>query len=225
MRAPILAALLLAGSASSFAPSARRPTTRTRPLSAKKSAAPLPLATVAELIEVTFVDACKGAATGTTDAFRLFAAAAKGGYEHGHAAEAVGAALADVATQSAGRPLAPEEESARAAFLGVVYLALEDLGRPAATTAAEGPGAPPPGAKEEYGRLVRDALAAHASGAPLSTVAAGGEAGGDPVAAAVRATCVKLVACTAKVVEEEDVASTPLVEAKPAIPGTGFLKR
>lgn len=80
---------------------------------------------IAALIERSFVAACLELASGHVDALKLFISAALTGYERGFPVPVLALELSNVATQSAGRPLMPEEDELRLTWLSVVYLTRE----------------------------------------------------------------------------------------------------
>ena len=82
---------------------------------------------VAQILEVTFVNACMQLATGYVDTLKLFIAAALTAYERGFTVNALSLELAQCPTQTAGRPLMQEEVDLRSVWLSLVYLTLANV--------------------------------------------------------------------------------------------------
>ena len=82
---------------------------------------------VAQILEVTFVNACMQLATGYVDTLKLFIAAALTAYERGFTVNALNLELAQCPTQTAGRPLMQEEVELRTVWLSLVYLTLANV--------------------------------------------------------------------------------------------------
>ena len=82
---------------------------------------------VAQILEVTFVNACMQLATGYVDTLKLFIAAALTAYERGFTVNALNLELAQCPTQTAGRPLMQEEVKLRSVWLSLVYLTLANV--------------------------------------------------------------------------------------------------
>ena len=82
---------------------------------------------VAQILEVTFVNACMQLATGYVDTLKLFIAAALTAYERGFTVNALSLELAQCPTQTAGRPLMQEEVELRSVWLSLVYLTLANV--------------------------------------------------------------------------------------------------
>jgi hypothetical protein len=82
---------------------------------------------VAELIEVSFVNACLQLAQGFVDVLKLLIAAVKAGYEIGVSPVELIATIDAIPDQTAGRPLMPEEVGLRNTWIQVVYLTLASV--------------------------------------------------------------------------------------------------
>ena len=82
---------------------------------------------VAQILEVTFVNACMQLATGYVDTLKLFIAAALTAYERGFTVNALSLELAQCPRQTAGRPLMQEEVELRSVWLSLVYLTLANV--------------------------------------------------------------------------------------------------
>ena len=82
---------------------------------------------VAELIEVSFVNACLQLAQGFVDVLKLLIAAIKAGYEIGVSPSDLMAKVDSIPDQTAGRLLMPEEIALRNTWIQVVYLTLASV--------------------------------------------------------------------------------------------------
>ena len=97
---------------------------------------------VAQILEVTFVNACMQLATGYVDTLKLFIAAALTAYERGFTVNALSLELAQCPTQTAGRPLMQEEVELRTVWLSLVYLTLANVRHESAAPEAVGASVP-----------------------------------------------------------------------------------
>lgn len=79
---------------------------------------------IAEMIEVSFVNACMQLAQGYVDVLKLFIVGAKAGYENGITIPILMEELSKCPVQSANRPLMEEEENLRSLWVNLVYLTL-----------------------------------------------------------------------------------------------------
>ena len=126
---------------------------------------PLNATDFAGLLEASFVPAVMSLSRGDVTETKLFVAAANAAYTQKHPMQNLMAELAACPVQSAGRPLMPEEEALRQLWLGLVFLASEQL--------RDGSGAPstvPEEFRVANADLVANLLAAKAAGTPLSEV-------------------------------------------------------
>ena len=80
--------------------------------------------TVAQLIESAFVPAVMGVSRGDVTELKLFIAAAQAGYDLGCSVEELGEKMRALPIQTAGRPLAAEEDELRALWLSLVFMTL-----------------------------------------------------------------------------------------------------
>jgi len=85
---------------------------------------------VAELVEVSFVNACLQLAQGFVDVLKLLIAAVKAGYEIGVSPSELIAKIDAIPEHTAGRPLLPEEIALRNTWIQVVYLTLASMNHP-----------------------------------------------------------------------------------------------
>lgn len=97
---------------------------------------------LAEVLEVSFVNACLQLATGYVDVLKLFIAGCLAAYERDVAMDVLQEALEACPTQTANRPLLAEEVELRRTWIGVVYLTLEamEYTPPSSSTAAASSG-------------------------------------------------------------------------------------
>ena len=96
---------------------------------------------VAQILEVTFVNACMQLATGYVDTLKLFIAAALTAYERGFTVNALNLEL-QTAGQTAGRPLMQEEVDLRTVWLSLVYLTLANVRHESEASEAVGASVP-----------------------------------------------------------------------------------
>ena len=85
---------------------------------------------IAELLEVSFVNACMQLRTGYVDVLKMFIAAAIAGYELGFPIDDIQKQLSICPKQSANRPLMKEEEDLRYTWYCLVYMVLAEIGHP-----------------------------------------------------------------------------------------------
>lgn len=82
---------------------------------------------VAEMAEVSFLNACLQLAQGFVDVLKLFIVAVKAGYELNMSSAELIERIDNVSPPSAGRDLMPEEIKLRNTWICVIYLVLETL--------------------------------------------------------------------------------------------------
>jgi len=86
---------------------------------------------IAELIEVSFIQACLALAQGYVDTLKLFIVAVKASYERGTlSVSSLIQAVNECPTNTAGRPLMPEEEALRSTWIHAVHLMLDHIDHP-----------------------------------------------------------------------------------------------
>ena len=86
---------------------------------------------IAELLEVSFVHSCMELRTGHVDVLKCFVATCMAGYEFGYTIPEIEQSLEnDVTTQTANRPLLPEETNLRSVWISLVYLTLSRAQHP-----------------------------------------------------------------------------------------------
>ena len=236
-------ALLAVSAAASFCPphawSASQRLARCAPAVATESPEsppPLTRATIAELVEASFVPAVLGVARGDVTELKLFIAAAQTGYTRGHTLDDLSAEIDVCPAQSAGRPLMAEEVQLRTLWLTLIYLALEQL----SGETAEMSGAVPQPLCTEYAPFVSRLLSAKRAGVPLSQLSVDGAlatpqqppgpagdvddstAGGAPdeTQRAVLKTSMRVVYLVVDVLDDVANAGGDSVP-RPFIPGTG----
>ncbi|KAL7484161.1 hypothetical protein ACHAW6_009808 [Cyclotella cf. meneghiniana] len=83
--------------------------------------------TIAELIEVSFIQSCLQLASGYIDVLKLFIVAVKAGYEANMSVEVLSKLVEECPVNSAGRLLAHEEKELRREWMLVVYKMLNGL--------------------------------------------------------------------------------------------------
>lgn len=92
---------------------------------------------IAELIEISFIQACLSLAQGYVDTLKLFIVAVKASYEQG--GRTVDQLIADVNAcpqQTANRPLLPEEQALRSTWIQAVHLVLDHIGHSTSVVAS-----------------------------------------------------------------------------------------
>ena len=188
--------------------------------------AELTAATVAELLEVSFVRACMDVATGYVDTLKLFIVAAKGGYEIGATIPALSLALSMCETQTAGRPLMAEETDLRSLWTSLVYLTLETVEHPTSHTIELGATVPTE-QREKFAPFVRGVVERKKRGFTLQSLkleemmasgAVESAPARTPVETAILSQSLRLIFLTLVVLDEELPSSEP---PKPFIPGGG----
>lgn len=83
--------------------------------------------TIAEMIEVSFIQSCLQLASGYIDVLKLFIVAVKAGYEANLSVEVLSKLVEECPVNSAGRLLAHEEKELRREWMIVVYKMLKGL--------------------------------------------------------------------------------------------------
>jgi hypothetical protein len=121
---------------------------------------------VAEMLEVTFVNACMQLREGYVDVLKMFIASAMAGYEFGYSIEDIQKELEICPKQSANRPLMDEERNLRYSWYNLVYLTLATLGHP--TRVGSVVDSIPASIRDEYQEYVCQAVDAKKDGRLLS---------------------------------------------------------
>ena len=83
--------------------------------------------TIAEMIEVSFIQSCLQLASGYVDVLKLFIVAVKAGYEANLSVDVLSKLVEECPVNSAGRDLANEEKDLRREWMLVVYRMLNGL--------------------------------------------------------------------------------------------------
>ena len=89
----------------------------------------LSLSKIAELIDVSFVQACMQLAEGYVDVLKLFIASVQSAYQQGISPAVLIQEIDSISQPSAGRSLMPEEIRLRNTWIQVVYIMLASLSR------------------------------------------------------------------------------------------------
>jgi len=198
---------------------------------------------IAELIEVSFIQACLSLAQGYVDTLKLFIVAVKASYERGNVSVSrLIQAVNECPTNTAGRPLMPEEEALRSTWIHAVHLMLDHINhpRPLPTESEDNDLDIDIDAtvRETYNTsILNDIVAAQESNVVWNTndfVARHKEMlldDDDPVQTAIISQTIKVLYYTLVVLAEERLANVEegdnddvtVTAAKPRIPrGTGF---
>ena len=122
---------------------------------------------IAEIVEVTFVNACMQLRTGFVDVLKMFIAAAVAGYEFGYGIGDIQEELVNCKTQSANRPLMEEEVNLRYTWYCLVYLTLASLDHPSRNKQAVVESIPNK-LRKDYQESVEQAVTANSKGISLS---------------------------------------------------------
>lgn len=122
---------------------------------------------IAEIVEVTFVNACMQLRTGFVDVLKMFIAAAVAGYEFGYGIGDIQEELVNCKTQSANRPLMEEEVNLRYTWYCLVYLTLASLDHPSRNKQAVVESIPDK-IRKDYQESVEQAVTANSKGIALS---------------------------------------------------------
>jgi hypothetical protein len=175
---------------------------------------------VAELLEVSFVNACMQLSTGYVDVLKMFIAAAMAGFELGLPLDSIQQELSVCKKQTAGRPLMPEEEELRHLWYCLVYSTLASLGHP--TRIAAVVESIPDEILSEYGPLIDTVVQAHKDDKSMSVeeVMKFNKAGLTEMEQALRAQSFRVVTTTFDVLTESAEARPGAAQPPPPpIPG------
>jgi len=169
---------------------------------------------VAQLIEAAFVPAVMGVSRGDVTELKLFVAAARAGYERNLTVSALGETMRALPVQTAGRPLAPEEDDLRTLWLSLIFMALGDACALIPTNIYQ-----------EHHNFVKRLLEAKAAARPLSELSveevAGNAATGARTAiqTAVLQQSMRIVYTTVDVLADIDAAGQRADAPRGFIPG------
>lgn len=175
---------------------------------------------IAELLEVSFVNACLQLSTGYVDVLKMFIASAMSGYELGFALDSMQQELSVCKKQTAGRPLMKEEEELRHLWYSLVYSTLSSLGHPTRTAAVVE--SIPDEIRSEYGPLIDKVVQAHKDDKSMSVeeVMQFDKAGLTEMEKALRAQSMRVVTITFDVLAESAEARSGAAQPPPPpIPG------
>lgn len=175
---------------------------------------------IAELLEVSFVNACMQLSSGYVDVLKMFIATAMSSYELGFPLDSMQQELSVCKKQTAGRPLMKEEEDLRHVWYCLVYSTLACLGHP--TKVAAVVQSIPDEISSEYGPLIDKVVQAHKDNISMSVeeVMKFDKAGLTEMEKALRAQSMRLVTITFDVLAESAEARSGAPQPPPPpIPG------
>jgi DNA-binding transcriptional MerR regulator len=175
---------------------------------------------IAEILEVSFVNACMQLRTGYVDILKMFIAAAMTSYQLGFSIDEIEKALAACPNQTANRPLMPEEVDLRSAWASLIYLTLASINHPTRVeTVAE---SIPDAIHQDYGALVEQVAAAHKQGRTISVeelLQNNQSSDLSEVETAIRSQSMRVVTLTLVVLNDALEASMNQAPPKPPIKG------
>ena len=174
---------------------------------------------IAELLEVSFVQACMQLRSGYVDILKLFIAAATAGFELGFPIDAIQQQLSVCPRQTAGRPLLEEEVEIRHVWYCLVYLTLATIGHPTRVTAVSE--SIPDDIKESYGFLVDRVAETRNAGEKITVEKLMNldNPNINPIEKALRAQAMRVMTLTLVVQREAAEARTEYQPLPPPIPG------
>jgi len=175
---------------------------------------------IAEVLEVSFVNACMQLSSGYVDVLKMFIATAISSYELGFSLDSMRQELSVCKEQTAGRPLMEEEEDLRHVWYSLVYSTLACLGHP--TKIAAVVESIPDEIRSEYGPLVDKIVEAHKDDKSMSVeeVMKFDKAGLTETEKALRAQSMRVVTITFNVLTESAEAGSGTTQPPPPpIPG------
>ena len=179
---------------------------------------------IAEMLEVTFIQACLQLATGYVDVLKLFLASASAGYDRAITIPQLIQMVADCPTNTANRDLSEQEIDLRSGWLVLSYLTLETIDRlEGKVELAEL--MIPNDMREEYGSIIEQKVRSNL-GLPLE-VGSEPPSPSDPQQAAIFSYNLKVISFTISNVEEARSANekVPTIDEdgvgppRPKIPG------
>lgn len=157
---------------------------------------------IAELLEVSFVNACMQLRTGYVDVLKLFIAATIASYELGFPLEEIQKELSICPKQTANRPLMKEEEDLRTMWFCLVHLTLSAIGHTSRVGAVAE--SIPDGIRESYADPLHQIATAHKAGQSISVeeLAAGLDPNLSEIERAVRSQSFRVATLTLVVLQD-----------------------
>ena len=177
---------------------------------------------VVQLVEAAFVPAVMGVSRGDVTELKLFIAAAQSGLNLGCKVDALGEQMRALPVQSAGRPLAPEEDDLRALWLALVYMTLSSRSRSDGAAAELEDALVPAALSEQHRAFVDNLIEAKSEARPLSQLSIDEMAGGGSRTAmevAVLQQSTRIVYTTLDVLSDIELAGERTDAPRPFIPG------
>ena len=173
---------------------------------------------VAQLVEAAFVPAVMGIARGDVTELKLLIAAAQAGLERDCAIDALGQRMRALPVQSAGRPLATEEDDLRTLWLALAYMTLSSRGIGSGTVESLVPAV----LYAQHRPFVEQLIEAKASGRPLSELSVdelAGTSSRTSMQAAVLKQSMRVVYTTMDVLADVEAAGQRADAPRPFSPG------
>jgi hypothetical protein len=157
---------------------------------------------IAEVLEVSFVDACMQLRSGYVDVLKMFIAASMASYEIGFSIEEIQKELNICPKQTANRPLMKEEVDLRHAWYCLVHMTLASIGHPTRVRAVAE--LIPDEIRETYRDSVEQVAIAHKNGESISAEELVGNLnpGLSEIERAIRSQSLRVVALTLVVLNE-----------------------
>jgi hypothetical protein len=179
---------------------------------------------IAEMLEVTFIQACLQLATGYVDMLKLFLASASAGYDRAITIPQLMQMVADCPENTANRDLSEQEIELRSGWLSLSYLTLETIDRQEGKVELAELSIPN-NMREEYGSIIEQKVRNFLGS--QSEVASEPASPSDPQQAAIFAYNLKVISFTLSNVEEARDANelAPTIDEdgvgppRPKIPG------
>ena len=157
---------------------------------------------IAELLEVSFVNACMQLRTGLVDVLKMFIAASIAGYELGFSIDEIEKELAICPTNTANRPMMQEEIDLRRTWNSVTYLTLAAVDHPTRVPAVFG--SIPSEVQDAYKEAVGFVVTAHKNGevVALETLVENLDSDLSPMEKAIRSQSLRVIVLTLVVLRE-----------------------
>ena len=174
---------------------------------------------IAELLEVSFVNACMQLSTGYVDVLKMFIAASMASYELGFSIEDVQKELLACPKQTANRPLMKEEENLRYTWYCLVYSTLATIGHPSRNPLIQE--SIPKDIQDMYRDAVEKVAAANKEGksVPLEDLVKDLDPSLSQIEKAVRSQSLRVVALTTIVLSESMESREGMAPPTPPIEG------
>ena len=174
---------------------------------------------IAELLEVSFVNACMQLSTGYVDVLKMFIATSMASYELGFPIEEVQKELLACPKQTANRPLMKEEEELRYTWYNLVYSTLATVGHPSRNPSIQE--SIPQDIEDTYREAVEKVALANKEGrsVPVEELVEDLDPSLSQLERAVRSQSLRVVALTTIVLSESAESRAGMAPPTPPIEG------